>query len=261
MKTTIQSYKYACATCEKRYSRKSSLEKHQVLCNFVHTDSNEKQIIREEMSDIPSYAQLIQIVQQLSIKQQSLEQKMQDMQKWIDKKKKKINVMDWLPTPSNETTFTNFMKQIVVTETHLECLQENDAIKTISTIFEDTIPSPHSNEVVFPIQCFSQKTNYFYIFEQNNDGNTEWRLMTSEDYGLLMQLIQKKMLEKLINWKQENETLIKQNDTMCILYNKSIIKIMNIRCKQESFSIKFRSTLYMYLKKDLKNIIEYDFDF
>jgi len=117
------------------------------------------------------------------------------------------------------------------------------------------------NVLTYPIQCFSQKTNYFYIFEKEGDIAPQWRLMTSEDYGLLMQVIQKKLLEKITSWKQTNENDIKQNDSMCILYNKNIIKIMNIRCKQDTLSNKIRSALYNYLKKDLKNIIEYDFEF
>jgi len=78
---------YKCSSCNKQYSRKHSLDKHKVLCDFKFKTENERNVEYEESSDIPSYIQLVKIVQQLSIQNNKMEQQLKDVQKWVDKKK------------------------------------------------------------------------------------------------------------------------------------------------------------------------------
>jgi hypothetical protein len=55
------SYKLCCAVCNKQYTRKSSLDKHKILCDFKMKTKRERQIDMEESSDIPTYYELIKI--------------------------------------------------------------------------------------------------------------------------------------------------------------------------------------------------------
>ena len=68
---------YSCSLCKKEYTRKGSLDKHTVLCEFKSKSRLELQVAVEEASDKPTYDQLVQIVQELSIKYVKMEEKQQ----------------------------------------------------------------------------------------------------------------------------------------------------------------------------------------
>ena len=92
----INKHKYCCDTCKKEYTRKSSLDKHRILCDFKMKSKREKQIDFEESTDIPSHSQLVKIVQELTLKMMKMEEKMEEMQKWVEKKRRKLNIVSWL---------------------------------------------------------------------------------------------------------------------------------------------------------------------
>ena len=86
----INNVHYCCTVCNKQYSRKSSLEKHKILCEFKTKSKREQQVDFEELGDTPTHYQLVKIVQELTLKMIKIEEKMTEMQKWVDKKKRKI---------------------------------------------------------------------------------------------------------------------------------------------------------------------------
>jgi hypothetical protein len=255
---TTYNTNYCCILCEKKYTRKSSYDKHVVLCDFLFSSKREKQITNQETEDMPSYHQLVNIVQELTIKYSQMENKLAAMQKWVEKKKKKINVIQWLNNNSEPTSqaFEEWIKNINIQENHFEYLMKNNIVETVQCILEEYITNSNSN---IPIKCFSQKTNCFYIYENNN----EWRQMIFEDYTKLLNIIQRKLLITLTDWREKNKDEIEKNDGLSILYNKTIIKLMNmnIGIVHDTTSNKIKINLYNYLKMDLKNLIEYDFEF
>ena len=88
--------KLCCENCNKEYTRKYSLDKHKILCDFKIRTKRQDQIDNEELGDTPTHYQLVKIVQELTLKMTKMEEKMEQMQKWVDKTKKKINVLEWL---------------------------------------------------------------------------------------------------------------------------------------------------------------------
>ena len=85
--------------------------------------------------------------------------------------------------------------------------------------------------------------------------------MVFEDFAKLLKNIQNKLLILLSQWRITNKEQIDNNDSISILYNKTIIKLMNISFTQDATSGKIKSNLYNYLKTDVKNMIEYEFEF
>ena len=83
---------HSCGLCNKSYTRKTSYDRHVILCEILHQSKREKKCKGQELSDIPSHTQLFLIVQELALKNQILETKMIEMQKWVETKKKKLNV-------------------------------------------------------------------------------------------------------------------------------------------------------------------------
>ncbi len=250
--------KYCCNNCNKNYAKKSSLEKHKILCDFKSKTKYELQIETEEAADIPNHLQLVKIVQELSLKIIKMEEKMEEMQKWVDKKKKKINVLSWLNSDTNIENnkiiikFNNWLNyDLIVDQSDFENLMENTLFYTIQKIFEKCIKAS------IPIKCFTQKQSVFYMYD--NDGL--WRQMKFEDFVILLKHIQNKIMRELAKWKTENQDKFDENDKISELFNKAIIKLMNMSFTQDNSFSKIRNGLYNYLKTDLKSIIDFDFEF
>jgi hypothetical protein len=258
-------YKYCCQTCEKTYIRKESLEKHKILCNYLTKTKREKLINNEESSDIPSYIDLVQIIQELALKYDKLQDKMINMEKWIEKKKKKIHVKEWLNKNRQPLiTFTEWTINLSVNIKDIEYLIENTIFQTIENIWEKNTtnpnininPNPNNDSYIIPITCFSQKNNLIYTYNSN-----QWQPMKTEEFLYLLQKLQQKFLKALSLWHQDHLQEIQNNDSMSILYNKLIIKIMNISLTQDANYSKIHANLYNYIKMDLKSLIEYEFEF
>ena len=199
MSTNTNTNTYLCNTCDKKYTRKSSLEKHIVLCEFLTRTKREKQILNEEDRDIPSYHQLVNIVQELSIKYNALENQLSEMQKWVEKKKKKINVVSWLNMNIEPTMhFQEWTNSFVIHEEHFQFLMGNTITDCFQHILEEHLTTPAQ---IYPIKCFSQKSNLFYIFTPEK----EWRQMAFEDFTYLLKIIQSKLLKSLSSWKIQNK--------------------------------------------------------
>ena len=257
------SQKYCCPNCKKDYTRKSSLDKHKILCDFKCKTQRERNIMVEEAGDIPNHEELVKIVQELMLRNIKLEEKMCEMQKWINSKiKKKINVTAWLNGHINPTIgFKEWVHTLVeVNEKHLQCLFDDTLFHTVQNIFEYNLPDD-SEDFVYPIKCFIQKQSIFYVADKMSNDVTIWRQMTHDDMMELLKKIYDKMLSCLTKWREMNQTIINENDRVSEKFNKAIIKWMNISFLQDATCGRMKNNLYGYLKKDFKSMIEYEIEF
>ena len=78
---------------------------------------------------------------------------------------------------------------------------------------------------------------------------------------LILKKIQNNMIKELSKWKAENQHKFDDNDKISILFNKAVIKLMNISFSQDSNLNRIKNNLYNYLKTDLKSVVEFDFEF
>jgi hypothetical protein len=254
--------KYQCTICKKQYTKKSSLDKHKILCDFKLKSNREKQIEIEELGDTPNHLELVKIVQELTLKMIKMDEKMEEMQKWVIKKKKKINVVSWLN--SNMNANIGFLEwvhtSIIVTPEHFETLMENTVYYTFQQIIEQNLCK--KNDFIYPICCFTQKPGIFYICEKNNYDISEWKEMESTDIVLLFKKIHSNLIKELTNWKNNNEHQFDENDKISILFNKAVIKVMNVNVtspNDNSFH-KIKHGLFNYLKSDLKMVLDIEFE-
>jgi hypothetical protein len=260
MELEIKSSKYCCNACNKKYTKKSSLDNHKILCDFKLKTTREQQIEIEEIGDMPSHAQLVKIVQELTLKLIKMEEKMEEMQKFVDKKKKKINIATWLnaniiPSVGFNEWVNNY---IIVMPEHFENLIENTLFHTIQQIFEFNLT--HRENFVSPICCFTQKPGVFYIGDKKEDGTAEWRPLALEDMVLLLRIIQNRVIRELTKWKMDNQHKFNDNDKISTLFNKAVIKLMNISFTPDATMSRIKNGMFNYLKTDLKNMIEYEFE-
>lgn len=254
--------KYCCEICKKEYTRKSSLEKHKILCDFKIKTIRERNVIVEEAGDIPNHYELVKIVQELMLKNIKLEEKVEQMQKWVQTKKRKLNVISWLNTNVNAIIgFKEWVHTVVdVKDEHLDYLMDNTLFHTVQNIFEYNLPE-ENDDFVYPIKCFTEKQGMFYVADKCEDGQTIWRVMDHHDMSELLKVIHNKMIKCLTAWRKENINIISENSSVSDKYNKAIIKWMNMSFSQDGTCGRMKTGLYNYLKRDLKQMIEYEIEF
>jgi hypothetical protein len=91
-----------------------------------------------------------------------MEEKMAEMQKWVDKKKQKINIIKWLNmTYVPNINIQSWIQSIQVTEEHIEILIEQNMIKTISAIINKKLETKSNQVSVEP------DSNVWNPLEQN----------------------------------------------------------------------------------------------
>ena len=93
----IKQYANSCIHCGKGYKNKSNLDKHYLICDLIYSRKKQNtRILDEEEEILPSQKQMFQIILELSQKYNKLEEKVEELNKWVIKKKKKINILEWL---------------------------------------------------------------------------------------------------------------------------------------------------------------------
>ncbi len=257
---TITSTKYCCLLCKKSYSRKISLDKHKILCDFKSKSKLELQVEEEEFGDTPSHEQLVKIVQELTFKYIKLEEKMETLQKWVNQKKQKIKVIDWLNEHIEPTIgFKEWITTVQVMPEDALSLFENNIFQTFQLVIENNLKE--NNDFIYPIKCFSQKTNIFYICETVDENKCVWIQATTEQILLYLKKIQGKIITDLTKWKLANKAQIDSNDKLSDQFNKAVIKLMSVNFTTHDVGAsRIRNALYTFLKTDLKNLIEYEFE-
>ena len=258
MITTVKtkSALYSCALCKKDYTRKSSLDKHIVLCEFKSKSKLELQVAVEEAPDKPTYDQLVQIVQELSIKYVKMEEKMGEMQQYIDRKKKKVDVIGWLNTHVKPTTgFLEWVNSIVTVEpSHFLYLlrPETTIFETIHEVFAYNL---EKRDFICPLTCFAQKNGVFYICEPEQENGFVWVELELKDFVLFLKQVQRKLIGELSEWRKTNQKLFYENDKIADQFNKAVIKLMNITFVQDANMSRIKNSLYHYLKVDLDCLV------
>ena len=255
------SLKHQCNYCAKKYTRISSYERHFILCKIQHQTVRENKCDVEESSDLPTYKQLYNIVQELAVKYNSLEEKMSDIHKWVVKKKKKLNVIQWLNTSLTPLTmYDTWTKAFIVTDAHIDVLLTDNMVRTFMTVLQHNINMTSNNLNVRPLHpfiCFSEKANQFYTYDANT-----WTIVEPDMFSKFVKIIYRKIFNGLCEWHTKNAQKIADNDKLGELYSKTLIKLMDMKLDASSLVVgKIKAALYTYMKTELKQQIEYDYEF
>jgi hypothetical protein len=216
----------------------------------------ELQVAVEEAPDKPTYDQLVKIVQELSIKYVRMEEKMGEMQQYIDRKKKKVDVIGWLNAHVRPTTgYIEWTNSIVSVEpSHFLYLlrPETTIFDTIHEVFAYNL---EKRDFICPLTCFAQKNGVFYICEPEQENGFVWVELELKDFVLLLKQVQRKLIGELSEWRKENRQLFTENDRIADQFNKAVIKLMNITFVQDANMSRIKNSLYHYLRKDLDCLV------
>jgi hypothetical protein len=250
-----QSSVCCCSYCGKNYKSKTALEKHVVFCELINKSKKTNNNIEEE--EIPSQKKMYKMLLELGQKYVKLETQIEEMNKFVVKKKKNINVLEWLNmniTPS--FTFDNVKEKFIVTTEDIENLFVNNFNDSLNDIFSKTIYCMEE----MPIRAFFQKPNTLYIYDkvENNYG---WVELSREKLRRFLNFIELKISKELNEWKKKHNDLIRSNDKIAIIYDKTVVKIVSQDFTQEAVLNKIKNMIYSKIKTDMKTIIEYEFEF
>jgi predicted Fe-S protein YdhL (DUF1289 family) len=131
-------------------------------------------------------------------------------------------------------------------------------------IFQNVLEYNLSSGIDFinPIKCFSHKQNVFYICEKTPDGKSAWTQMDTEELLMVLKKVQNKLLSELSKWKLDNKSKMETDDKLSEQFNKALIKLLNITIAAHDVNVsRIRNNLYTHLKTDIRNLIEYEFEF
>jgi hypothetical protein len=234
------------------------LDKHSVICELLNNSKKSKLVIEED-DPLPSQRKMFQMLIELGMKFNKLEENMEEINKWVVKKKKKINVLEWLNanmTPN--IVFDSMIERNIINEEDLKILIDNQFNDTLNEVFTRTIYN--FNETENPIFAFVQKANVFYIYDII-DNKKVWVELSRERLIKFLNKVHIKIMKSFYEWKKTKENEIKTNDSFAIMCDKTTVKLMSVEFKQDSILSKVRSMMFNKMKTDMKALIEYEFEF
>ena len=250
-----------CIHCGKSYKKRTNMEKHSVVCELLQLSKKKTTATKEEDEELvplPSQQKMFQMLIELGQKYNKLEEKVEEINKWVVKKKKKINVIEWLNSnvvPS--LVFDKLIDIIKIDDSDVEYLMENSFLDTMNLVLSRFVYFKEGESDFMPLFAFVQKVNIFYAFVE--DGG--WMELSKDKLSLFLMRVQMKISKAFHEWKKQRANQIRDDESFAILCDKTLIKIMGNEFKQDSTFGKMRAVMYNKMKTDMKAMVEYEFEF
>ena len=262
--TKYQSHPIYCEFCGKSYKTVINLNKHIILCEVINRNNPKikPKTNSNSNTNTPSQEDMYKIIEMLTLKYTKLEEKMDQLQKWVDKKKKKINIIDWLNENEKIKSTSDFdciNDKLNITQKSIDLLFINnfyDTVREILTNYYNQKQENQNQENQIPLFAFNQKANLIYVYHQ-----CSWKELSKDQLVDFLDKIQIKITKCLKEWKKINEDKVRNDNKYSEIYSKTLIKIMDIKFNNETIISRYKSLLYNKIKVDMKNLIEYEYEF
>ena len=252
----IKQPSHCCNYCGKTYKLRANVDKHIILCELLHKSNRSI----EENEDIPSLKKMYVLMLELGKKYNTLEEKINEMNKFVVKQKKKINVLEWLNANVRpEILFEKLHERILIKDEDIMYLLNNPFHDTLNGIFSRNIYNPSEGE--YPIFAFIQKANIFYIYDKIDEDKIGWHELSREKIIKFLNKVHMKLYNHFNDWTKTKKEEIRNNDNFATICDKTLVKLMSVEFKQDSVLGKIRSSMYSRMKTDMKAFIEYEFEF
>jgi len=242
-----------CPYCSREYKRKNYYDKHVILCQILHTKPATLKLESEERDDTPNIRELYELILEIGLRQTKIEEQLTHLTKWVETKRKKLSVIDWLNSNCKpEKTFEEWKNSIIIDRKRLETIFQYDYIEGISIILSEFIPL--EEELAFPIKAFDQKDNALFIYTSSG-----WIFMKQDALETLLRCIDKAIMTEFVKWQNEIQSKLK-ND-FSIIFTDNVQKAIGGHYSHEQIHSKIKRKLFKHLKMNLRNVIQYEFTF
>jgi hypothetical protein len=203
----------------------------------------------EELADTPSVRELYTIIMTLATKCNELETKMQALNKWAHITKKKLHITDWLNTTEPKgLAYDDWVAAFNVLPTDLDVLFETDYVGGVMEFLKQQL-------TLRPLRAFTSKANTFYIFKE------KWIMCEEETFTKLMYLLDQQFMREFIAWQTANKHRMATDDSFSEKYARNLKKMMGGTFTRAQLYSRIKRELYVHLRSDPPNIMEYETTF
>ena len=244
-----------CYICERQFKTSHTYISHLKQCELKYEMKNNNP---SPMTNV----QLINIVQ-------SLQQRVQDLEKLVKKThRKKISILEWLNNNvSCSTSLQQWFQQLeqIITLKHMETIFKFGYIKGLSILIDDIIHIDTEEEHI-PLRAFHEKHNTIYVYvQQTQEEGCRWTQMTKQQLRILNMRLQTIFMKLLLEWKKQKEDYLKQpietiNEEHKIYLNYRKKALGDDKDDAVILSTLFKA-LYTRVKMRLLGTVEYEFTF
>jgi len=239
--------KYNCEFCETEFKYKKQHDEHVICCEFIDKRKDElKENIDLTDDAIPSPRIMFELVKHLMARTHHLEKEVDELRKFVRREKSKINVIDYLNNHHFPTMdYPEMMKMMVVQPRHLEAVFEGSIVDGVFALFDN---------LDLPITAFSHK-NSFYVYK-----DASWHEFPQVSMNAMFDILSNRFMKAYRSWERSKpefsvETEEVQKQKMILLR-----KVLGTSMSDENKYTKFGRLMFDKLKKNVKNIVEYEFD-
>lgn len=243
--------RHECPYCFRTYKLKVYYDRHISACELLQK-SNMRRDDDDVIADIPDSRKLYEMVIALAVKNKALEEKMEELSKYVSVKKKRLNVKEWLDQNcSNIRSFASFMSKKTITTDDYKDVCKYDYLEGIIMILKKMFPLDSDNSI--PIRAFDQKDNTLFV--KNDDG---WNTMSTIELEGIISSIGKQLMKMFVVWQEANKHRLSQ-DSYTEEYMDTLQKMIGSNFNNDIVVVKIKRSLYKHLKTNLKNVIQNEF--
>ena len=273
---------YTCGQCGKNYIRKCAYDHHVLLCKFAFANVQEKSQVahklseeEQEMINVPNNKELYLILMNLHSKYEKLERDYGELKKFVEVKKKKVDMIEYLNTNfvGMQYDFTDFIGELNlgIGVEELELVFKKDYVEGLFEIIMNFIERFRMGVGdggggggdggvggCFPVKAFSHKDGVLYIYFKN-DGI--WRVLSERELNAIIAGIDKKILMLFLEWKKDAQAKM-DDDRFAEMYIRNMKRVIggNFESGGRNRKIMIKNKLYKYLRVNLKNVVSYDYE-
>tara|TARA_B100000579_G_scaffold167398_1_gene136113 strand:- start:2 stop:658 length:657 start_codon:yes stop_codon:yes gene_type:complete len=189
-------------------------------------------------------------------KYDKLQTEYDELKKYVNITKNKINVIEYLNKnfDLSDFDFIQFMNSIQITNQQLEIVFKNDYVDGIIQILTDKIDKFREKNINIPITAFSNKDGVLYIYLKDE---SSWVIMDENYLIRFIKYFNKNLLELFGQWKENNQHSMDYED-FCSSYVRNMKKVIGGNFEKKNKDIMIKNKLYKYLKVNIKDINTYE---
>ena len=287
--------KFSCSYCKKNYVRKNAYNNHLLNCKLARFNDFKKfsnstcsisscsssssingdiDITSSCDSDIEESDKILKkdininnlfsMIIMLNNKYEKLESQYNELKKYVNITKNKINILDYLNENFKQeylnvgiglsgNNINKFLEELIIDIDMLNKIFKFDYVDGIFNILIEYIEKTRVKDLLIPIKCFNNKENILYIF----DGE-KWIVMDDIYLRKFIKSFDKKLLVQFLQWKIYAEKTI-DSETFGEVYINNMKKVIGGNFEKKNKELMIKNKLFKYLKVDLKSIVQYEF--